>query len=63
MSIIRFHETTTATAEQFVAGLTDFGPGRSQLFKNSAAGYLKVHIFRAEPESDSAARLGRLRLL
>lgn len=63
MSIIRFHETTTATPEQFVAGLTDFGPGRSQLFKNSADGYLKVHIFRAEPGSDSAARLGRLRLL
>ncbi|MEV0672430.1 hypothetical protein [Mycobacterium sp. NPDC050441] len=43
MAIIRFHETTTATPEQFVAGLTDFGPGRSTLFKNSADGYLKVH--------------------
>ena len=47
MSIIRFHETTTATLEQFVAGLTDFGPGRSQLFKNSADGYLKVHSLGA----------------
>jgi hypothetical protein len=43
MAIIRFHETTTATPEQFVAGLTDFGPGRSELFQNSADGYLKVH--------------------
>ena len=30
-------------AEQFVAGLTDFGPGRATLFPNSADGYLKVH--------------------
>jgi hypothetical protein len=36
-------ETTTATPEQFVAGLTDFGPGRSKLFGNSADEYLKVH--------------------
>jgi len=37
------HETTTATPEQFLAGLTDFGPGRSKLFGNSADEYLKVH--------------------
>ena len=43
MAIIRFHETTTATPGQFIAGLTDFGPGRSKLFQNSADGYLKVH--------------------
>ena len=43
MSTIRFHQTTTATPEQFIAGLTDFGPGRSKLFKNSADAYLKVH--------------------
>jgi hypothetical protein len=43
MSTIQFHETTAATPEQFVAGLTDFGPGRSELFGNSADGYLKVH--------------------
>src|SRR4029453_8718313 len=36
MSTIRFHQTTTATPEQFIAGLTDFGPGRSKLFGNSA---------------------------
>lgn len=43
MSTIRLHQTTTATPEQFLAGLTDFGPGRSKLFGNSADGYLKVH--------------------
>ena len=43
MSTIHLHQTTTATPEQFVAGLTDFGPGRSQLFGNSADDYRKVH--------------------
>jgi pimeloyl-ACP methyl ester carboxylesterase len=28
-------QTTTATPEQFIAGLTDFGPGRSKLFPNA----------------------------
>jgi hypothetical protein len=40
---IHFHRTTTLMPEQFVAGLTDFGPGRSRLFPNSADEYLKVH--------------------
>ena len=31
------------TPEQHVVGLTDFGPGRSKLFGNSADAYLKVH--------------------
>jgi hypothetical protein len=31
------------TPEQYIAGLTDFGSGRSKLFGNSAAEYLKVH--------------------
>ena len=43
MPTIHFKETTTSTPEQFVAGLTDFGPGRSELFGNSADDYLKVH--------------------
>ena len=43
MSTIHLHQTTTLTAEQYVAGLTDFGPGRSKLFGNSADEYLKVH--------------------
>jgi hypothetical protein len=43
MSTIHFHETTTSTPEQFIAGLTDFGPGRAKVFPNSADSYLKVH--------------------
>jgi hypothetical protein len=42
-----FHETTTATPEQYVAGLTDFGPGRAELFGNSADSYLEVHSMGA----------------
>ena len=43
MSTIHLHQTTASTPEQYVAGLTDFGPGRSKLFGNSADAYLKVH--------------------
>jgi hypothetical protein len=43
MSKIHFHGTTTSTPEQFIAGLTDFGPDRSELFKNSADTYMTVH--------------------
>ena len=43
MSTIHLKATTTSTPEQFVAGLTDFGPGRSKLFGNSAEEDLKVH--------------------
>jgi hypothetical protein len=43
MSTIHFHQTTTLTPELHIAGLTDFGPGRSKLFGNSADDYLKVH--------------------
>ena len=43
MSTIHMHQTTTSTPEQYIAGLTDFGPGRSKLFGNSTDGYLKVH--------------------
>jgi hypothetical protein len=43
MATIHLHQTTTATPEQFIAGLTDFGPGRSKLFGNSADDYLEVH--------------------
>jgi hypothetical protein len=43
MSTIHLHRTTTLTPEQYIAGLTDFGPGRSKLFGNSADEYLKVH--------------------
>ena len=43
MATIHLKETTTASPEQFVAALTDFGPGRSKLFGRSADDYLKVH--------------------
>ena len=51
MSTIHLHQTTTSTPEQFIAGLTDFGPGRSKLFGNSADEYLKVH-HRGAHEAD-----------
>jgi len=51
MSTIHFHETTTATPEQFIAGLTDFGPGRAKVFPNSADSYLEVH-HRGSHEAD-----------
>src|SRR4051795_802558 len=43
MPTFQFHRTTSATPEQFIAALTDFGPGRSKLFPNSADDDLKVH--------------------
>ena len=43
MSKIHLTKATSLTPEQYVAGLTDFGPGRSKLFGNSADEYLKMH--------------------
>jgi hypothetical protein len=43
MPTIHFNETTSSTQEEFVAALTDFGPGRSKLFGNSADEDLKVY--------------------
>ena len=43
MATLHFNLTTNSTPEQFVAGLTDFGPGRQELFGNSADEYLQVH--------------------
>jgi len=43
MSTIHFHQTTTLTPDQFIAGLTDFGPGREEIFSKSADAYLEVH--------------------
>ena len=43
MSTIHLHQTTNLTPEQYIAGLTDFGPGRAKLFPNSADEYLTVH--------------------
>jgi hypothetical protein len=43
MATIHFNVTTTATPEQFIAALTDFGPGRGELFGNSSDEDMKVH--------------------
>src|SRR5262245_13673193 len=43
MTTIHLTQTTTVTPEQFIDGLTDFGPGREKLFPNSADDYLEVH--------------------
>ena len=59
MSTINLHQTTTLTPEQYVAGLTDFGPGRSKLFGNSADAYLKVH-HKGPTEADDVV-IGRQR--
>ena len=48
---IHLQQTTTLTPEQYIAGLTDFGPGRSKLFGNSADEYLKLHS-RSRSEAD-----------
>ena len=43
MATLHFKATTKATPEQFVAALTDFGPGRAELFENSADDELELH--------------------
>ena len=47
MPTIHMHEETSATLEQVLAGLTDFGPGREKVFGRSADKYLKVHSLDA----------------
>ena len=51
MATIHLHRTTSLTPEQYTAGLTDFGPGRSEIFDNSVDEYLKVHS-RGATEAD-----------
>jgi hypothetical protein len=43
MPKIHFSETVAATPEKILAALTDFGPGRQELFGNSSDDYLRVH--------------------
>ena len=43
MPTIRLTTTTTATPEQFIAAVTDFGPGRSKIFGNTEDSQLVVH--------------------
>jgi hypothetical protein len=58
MSTICLHQTTRLTPEQYVSGLTDFGPGRSKLFGNSAEPISK-YITKALPRLTSRkARAG-----
>jgi hypothetical protein len=63
MSTIHLHRKTTLTPEQYIAGLTDFGPGRSKVFGNSAEEYLKVHFlghFQADVTEGSGGIWERL---
>src|SRR5450755_2950782 len=43
MKTIKVTETTTATPDQFLAALTDFGPDRSKIWTNSQPEFLVVH--------------------
>ena len=43
MATLHFNAKTSATPGQWVAALTDFGPGRSEIFENSADDDLEVH--------------------
>ena len=43
MTTLHMHANIHTTPGQFVAAVTDFGPGRSELFGNSDDSYLKVH--------------------
>ena len=51
ISTIHLHPTARLTPERYVAGLTDFGPGRSKLFSTSADENLKVH-YRGGTEAE-----------
>ena len=42
MTTMHFTEKMTATPEQFIAALTDFGPGRAKIWGNSADDQLKL---------------------
>jgi hypothetical protein len=47
MATIHMQVDMKSTPEQFIAGLTDFGPGRQELFGNSADDKLQVHSLGA----------------
>ena len=48
MRTYHLHETTTATPAQFLAGLTDFGPSRQEIYGNSNTEFLEVHQLGGE---------------
>ena len=63
MAAFHFNQITTATPEQFVAGLTDFGVGHSKLFGKRADEYFQVHaqgIDEADVTEDSGGIWERL---
>jgi hypothetical protein len=43
MATVHLHATMNSSPEQFIACLTDFGPGRKELFGNSTDETLEVH--------------------
>jgi hypothetical protein len=43
MPTVHLTETTTATPQQFIAALTDFGPQRGKIWRNSQPEYLQIH--------------------
>jgi len=51
VSQIHIHQTMSLTPEEYVAGLTDFSPGRAEVFSKSADNYLKVHS-KGDDEAD-----------
>ncbi len=48
MRSYHLHATTTATPAQVLAGITDFGPGRHEIFGNSGDEFLEVHALGAD---------------
>jgi cytochrome P450 len=51
MSTIHLHQTTTSTPEQYVAGLTELGPGRSNPFWQQRRRVPQGAFMRAVTES------------
>jgi hypothetical protein len=58
MATLHFKARAKATPEQFVAALTDFGPGRAELFPNSTDDELKVHSQGRRRPTSPRARKG-----
>jgi len=58
MSTLHLHQTTTATPEQFLAALTDFGPDRSTIFPNSQDQHLQVHSRTAADVTEGTGGCG-----
>src|SRR5262245_56990135 len=61
MRSYQLHETTTATPAQVLAGITDFGPRRQQIFGNSGDEFHEVHELGADSAdvTEGTGRNGR----